>query len=1657
MENPIKQGEALFAEGKIEEAEKCFLDLLENDPMNAETLNNLGVIQHAKGNVKGAEDLFLKAIAAKEEYLDALLNLADLYQNTKRWKEACIHLEKCIEIENTDPNLFNQLGTIYLEMAETEKARVTLKKSLELNPDQQIVADSLRALEKKGSAPRIAISEKPLNILFVQEAPCIRNYKMATALRSRGHRISLAYTKARLSQMYKGLSDDVYDENIHISNFRQLWDISRHYDIVHCHNEPDILTVAALAGEAPVIHDTHDLISLRANGDLNLSYFEGVANRGATGRVYTTPYQMEEAQKLYGVNGPSLVLYNYVSESDLPKNSLPKLSARDGKVHIVYEGGIGGNGHRDFFSLFVQLAKLGNHIHIYPTFYDTEIARYFSEFPNIHYSNPLSPKQIIEAMSQFDFGIIPFNLEKGNKRFLDSTIANKLFEYLAAGLPVLASPLRSYIEYFSTNPVGITFQNKEDITKNVSRLKEIAEITDFSRQVFTYEKEIARLEQFYRQVMNRGSRIEGIGVRESLDMGSRCVPCRICGSMHTERIKKIYDFHVIFCRDCELRFVHPVPTEEFSKQWYSEQEKKKRWNNDLNLAIEANHKQNKQTYETYFATISENTELRGGEKVLEVGCFDGLFLKKFADIGYECKGIDLNRYFIEYGRQKYGLDLECGTIFDFNFPEETFDIVIFNQLLEHLPDPIRFLVEVRRILKNNGVVFLSVPNCGALIYHIEQRFLDDSIGTRFLEVPNHLYYFSKKSLELAIHKAGFEIRLHKSYETRKTSRDFLEKSGATASSLKKLKAELSKDGISKNAKIEEYFDRAVLKKIHEETALFASTTDNLLGQMVIARKTAREVFKTEDEDRHFNVIKKDRIFAPSIKDIDLFESQYWDKTEALKHHGLLLENLIKQAYYHVPFWKKEMRYRGLKPKDIQAFEDLEKLPVVDKMVMRKQIRDFIADNADQFGFYHGNTGGSTGRPFNYLISKEQAESIDCTQRRGWRWAGWKENSRLLTVAGGGLGPQGGKKIEMFGFTDETALRVYQEILTYNPEFYRGLPYLMDLFCSYLEKLELNENIKGKASFLTSEVLLDSQRQRISKHLGEVFDTYGVNDGGSNAMECENHDGFHISHEIFLLELLSEENQRVDSNQEGIITCTHLYNLVMPWIRYKSDDLARVTHDRCACGRTLPLIRDLKGRVTDYLTTPNAIINGTELCNMINHLPMRAYQFIQNEEKSILVKIVKEIGFSKNDEDYIHSKIKEVDDNVSINFQYVQDIPLTKGGKFKYVTNDTGRKKTHPSRAEAKIKDKPKICHIGGAHSVHVSDIIEELDKRGYEQCVISYYPPETAITPKHIPVYYFPYRGYESPDWQRLKLEGRLEEFLKTAFEKEAPDIVHGHSLTYSCIPVWMAKIRFGIRSVLVPWSSQTMKYPNGVANHYEKRCIETLDYFLHGMPNVFKRYQSYYGNLPAEKYVFFRPLIDLSLYDQIRKISDTPKILSARVMGEFYCQDLLVKAIPYLVNKFPATKATFIIGQNPNQGREYFERMIQMAKALGVAQYCDFIPHSLSQAEFAELIKSHNIVYSLAVHDEGFSGTTLQAAYSGAVTIVQDTSDIDGILDHKLNVLRTKIDGKSVRETLLHAAGNLKSLQKRFARENRERLYAYGKENMIKNLTECYGKISLH
>ena len=474
--------------------------LIDKDPANPLIYNQIGIIAFESGDTSTAHVMFRKSLEQDSKFKAGYQNLFDTIDKSDNEQRIEILKQTALEFPTDIDAIIDAIKQIDVTGIHTDYL-AELVELLNTNSPNHKYSKKYKHLIVKQKQVDVIKTNNPLKILFLQNSPCIRNYKYAQALKARGHSVTLGYTDKKLSEVYTGLNDDVYAGLIKIQNYKDLWDISKNYDLIHSHNEPDTLTVAALAGECPVIHDTHDLISLRDIENESTKYFEGIANRGGQGRIYSTPYQQAEANLYYGSEQPSLVYYNYASASDIPETHKPKLSAQDGNIHIVYEGGISTSKHRNFIDIFTDIAQKNIHIHIYPTKFDAQLDEFFKKFPTIHYYQPISPKRIIYEMSQYDFGIIPWNLKIGQKKFLDSTIANKLFEYLAAGLPVFTSNVQSYVDFFSENPVGTVFYDADDLIEKLPGMRDIAKNVDLSKYVCTYESEVERLENYYHEII----------------------------------------------------------------------------------------------------------------------------------------------------------------------------------------------------------------------------------------------------------------------------------------------------------------------------------------------------------------------------------------------------------------------------------------------------------------------------------------------------------------------------------------------------------------------------------------------------------------------------------------------------------------------------------------------------------------------------------------------------------------------------------------------------------------------------------------------------------------------------------------------------------------------------------------------------------------------------------------------------------------------------------------------------------------------------------------------------------------------------------------------------------------------------------------------------
>ena len=414
----------------------------------------------------------------------------------------------------------------------------------------------------------------------------------------------------------------------------------------------------------------------------------------------------------------------------------------------------------------------------------------------------------------------------------------------------------------------------------------------------------------------------------------------------------------------------------------------------------------------------------------------------------------------------------------------------------------------------------------------------------------------------------------------------------------------------------------------------------------------------------------------------LEETQWWSAERLRELQNEKLRALIKHSYENVPYYQRIFHERGLTDKDIQTVADLPKLPILTKYDIRRNFSELIAKDSNKRKPLLSATGGSTGEPLKFYIDMEVVSIAWAGTFRGWEWAGYKLGDKRATLAGSSLVPDKSpslvNRLRWLGernmplsavHLDEDRMASYaKKIASYKPKFLRGYPSAIYTFANYLKETGKN-TIRTRAVFTTAEMLLPQQREIIEGQFRcKVFDQYGCYDGGPQAMECSEHCGFHISAERVIIEFVDKDRKPVPPGESGGIITTDLYNYTMPFIRYAVGDRGTLSKEQCPCGRGLPLIKFLEGRVTDIIVLGNGVtLSGPALTLVFKDCHIKQYQVIQEAEDKLLIKVVKGEGYTEQDTSHFMNIIRaHGGKGVDIETQFVTEIAPTKTGKWKFI-------------------------------------------------------------------------------------------------------------------------------------------------------------------------------------------------------------------------------------------------------------------------------------------------------------------------------------------------------------------------------------------------------
>jgi 2-polyprenyl-3-methyl-5-hydroxy-6-metoxy-1,4-benzoquinol methylase len=218
------------------------------------------------------------------------------------------------------------------------------------------------------------------------------------------------------------------------------------------------------------------------------------------------------------------------------------------------------------------------------------------------------------------------------------------------------------------------------------------------------------------------------------------VKCDCCGTLGLEKLADYKEYQHSNCKKCGFEsFTRLNPT--ISSDLYE---------NDADYVDDLNVVTSPEDlilwHHTEALNFIKKKFPKRNEKTLDIGCFNGFFVKKLYSLGYDAEGIDFNRNAIEFGKSKFdlGLRISSQSLGELLLSGRKFDVITLFEVIEHLPNARQFLCEVTKLLARKGVLILSTPN-------------NNMCWRPMLDFPpHHLSRFTIKSLEGYVSQLGLK-------------------------------------------------------------------------------------------------------------------------------------------------------------------------------------------------------------------------------------------------------------------------------------------------------------------------------------------------------------------------------------------------------------------------------------------------------------------------------------------------------------------------------------------------------------------------------------------------------------------------------------------------------------------------------------------------------------------------------------------------------------------------------------------------------------------------------------------------------------------------------------------------------------------------------------
>ena len=422
------------------------------------------------------------------------------------------------------------------------------------------------------------------------------------------------------------------------------------------------------------------------------------------------------------------------------------------------------------------------------------------------------------------------------------------------------------------------------------------------------------------------------------------------------------------------------------------------------------------------------------------------------------------------------------------------------------------------------------------------------------------------------------------------------------------------------------------------------------------------------------------------------EREFFTEEEWFNYQTKVLRSLLRHALKEVPFYKN--KYVSLNKSAIEwdsfTVDHLKELPFLEKDEFRKfGETTLLAENFDKEGTFLSSSG-SSGTPTKIYFSKTFHQTWQAALEVRMRsWAGVTFETPRGMIGGRRVVPDADDKGPYYRynwFEKQTYFSAYHISKANVKDYLEGMirnkvQYMTGYAFANFELALLIENSglmapKMKAVITSSEKLTTEMRDVLSRvYQCNVFDSYSGNEACGLITESPENKLL-FSPDTGIMEILDDFGNEVQPGEEGELVFTGLLNFDQPLIRYRIGDRAiKAKNQLTLSERHMQVVEEIAGRIEDKISTRDGRTM-VRFHSLFYDLPnLQKGQLIQEDYESYVINLQIEEGYNKRTSEEIITKRlnSQIGNNLQIEFNYFDKIPVGPNGKFRAVISKMNKK------------------------------------------------------------------------------------------------------------------------------------------------------------------------------------------------------------------------------------------------------------------------------------------------------------------------------------------------------------------------------------------------